>query len=264
MDRRAGTTDIQVFDLTRGGKPSSVTLDPTIDWAPVFSPDRQQIAFASARGGAPHVHVKHLNDSTPARSVVAPSAGVQFISDWYEGAAGSFIVYQDLSPGTGVDLFQVSLSGDHKPVPLVQTAGDDTDGRVSPNGRWLAYVSTEAGRSEVYVRALNGATGRSRISTDGGVAPRWRGDGRELFYIATGSTLPFGATVPDGRLMAVEVDGAGERFTAGIPKLLFPVNARGSQYHPTREGQRFLVNTGNGASALPLTVMVNWPGALTR
>ncbi len=75
MDRRAGTTDIEVFDLARGGKPSSVTLDPTIDWTPVFSPDRQQIAFASARGGAPHVHVKRLNDSSPAESVVSPSAG---------------------------------------------------------------------------------------------------------------------------------------------------------------------------------------------
>ena len=104
---------------------------------------------------------------------------------------------------------EVPLSGDHKPVPLVRTVGDDTDGRVSPNGRWLAYVSTESGRSEVYVRTLIGGTGRSRISTDGGV-PRWRGDGRELFYIATESTVQFGATtVPDGRLMAVDVNGGG-------------------------------------------------------
>ena len=264
MDRRAGTTDIQVFDLARGGKPSSVTLDPTVDWAPVFSPDGEQLAFASARRGAPHVHVKRLNDSSPAESLVSPSATVQFVSDWYEGAGGPFIIFQDVSPGTGLDLVQVPLSGDHKPVPLVRTVGDDTDGRVSPNGRWLAYVSTETGRSEVYVRALTGGTGRSRISTDGGVSPRWRRDGRELFYIATASTLPFGATVPDGRLMAVEVSGAVERFTAGIPKLLFPVSAKGSQYHPSRDGQRFLINTGSGASALPITVTVNWPSALTR
>ena len=104
MDRRAGTTDIQVFDLVRGGKPSSVTLDPTIDWTPVFSPDGQQLAFASARRGAPHVHVKRLNDSSPAEQLVAPSAAVQFISDWYQGAGGSFIIFQDVSPGTGLDL----------------------------------------------------------------------------------------------------------------------------------------------------------------
>ena len=159
---------------------------------------------------------------------------------------------------------QVARSGDLKPMPLVRTVGDDTDGRVSPDGRWLAYVSTETGRSEVYVRALTGGNDRWPISTDGGVSPRWRHDGRELFYIATASTLPFGATVTDGRLMAVEVSGAGERFVAGIPKLLFPVSAKISQYHPTRDGQRFLINTGSGASALPITVTVNWPSALTR
>ena len=99
MDRRAGTTDIQVFDLARGGKPSSVTLDPTIDWSPVFSPDRQQLAFASARRGPPHVHVKRLNDSSPAEQLVGPSAAVQFVTDWYDGAGGSFIIFQDVHPG---------------------------------------------------------------------------------------------------------------------------------------------------------------------
>ena len=222
MDRRAGTTDIQLFDLARGGKPSSVTLDPIIEWTPVFSPDRQQLAFASARGGPPHVHVKRLNDSSPAQQLVAPSGVVQFVTDWYDGPGGSFIIFQDASPGTRLDLVQVALSGDRKPVPLVRTVGDDTDGRVSPNRRWLAYVSTETGRSEVHVRALTGGGDRWQISTDGGMSPRWRSDGRELFYIATASTLPFGATVPDGRLMAVEVTDAAGRFTPGIPKLLFP------------------------------------------
>ena len=264
MDRRAGTTDIQLFDLVRGGKPSSVTLDPTIDWTPVFSPDGQQFAFASARRGPPHVHVKRLNDSSPAQQLVGPSGAVQFVTDWYDGAGGSFIVFQNVAPGTGLDLVQVARAGDLKPVPLVRTVGDDSDGRVSPNGRWLAYVSTETGRSEVYVRALTGGNDRWPISTDGGVSPRWRRNGGELFYIATASTLPMGATVPDGRLMTVEVSDKVERFTAGIPKLLFPVSAKFNQYHPTRDGERFLINTGSGASALPITVTVNWPSALAR
>jgi eukaryotic-like serine/threonine-protein kinase len=209
------------------------------------------------------VHVKRLNDSSPAELLVPPSVGVQFVSDWYERAGGSFIIFQDVSPGTGLDLFQVALSGDSRPVPLVRTAGDDTDGRVSPNGRWLAYVSTESGRSEVYVRALTGGD-RWPISTDGGVSPRWRRDGRELFYLATAATVPGAATLPDGRLMAVEVTGAAERFTAGLPKLLFPVSPKGSHYHPSRHGQRFLINTPTGMSALPITVTVNWPSAVTR
>ena len=222
MDRRAGTTNIQVFDLVRGGKPSSVTLDPTIDLTPVFSPDRQQLAFASARGGAPQVHAKRLNDSSPAEPIVAPSSAGQFISDWYQGAGGSFIIFQDVSPGTGLDVMQVALSGDRKPMPLVRTAGDDTDGRISPDGRWLAYVSTETGRSQVYVRALTGGRNRWPISTDGGVSPRWRHDGRELFYIATVSTVPFGATVTDGRLMAVEVSGGGNASSPAYRNCSFP------------------------------------------
>ena len=142
-----------------------------------------------------------------------------------------------------------------------------SDGRVSPNGRWLAYVSTANGRSEVYVRELTGGNDRYKmISTGGGASPRWRRDGRELFYIATASTVPvpFGANVPDGRLMAVEVKNAAERFPFGIPERLFQLRATDSQYHPARDGRRFLINTGGGVSALPITVTVNWPSALKR
>ncbi len=161
-------------------------------------------------------------------------------------------------------MFRVALSGDHKQVPLVRTVGDDSDGRVSPNGRWLAYVSTESGRSEVYVRETAGGNEHWRISTDGGVSPRWRRDGRELFYIATVSTVPFGAALPDGRLMAVDVNSAAESFRLRIPKLLFDVSARGSHYHPARDGQWFLLTTGGGVSALPITVTVNWRSGLRR
>ncbi len=171
MDRRAGTTDIQVFDLVRGGKPSSVTLDPTIDWTPVFSPDGQQLAFASARRGAPHVHVKRLNDSSPAESArrtVCVNA-VQFVTDWYDGAGGSFIVFQDVSPGTGLDVMQVARSGDRKPMPLVRTVGDDTDGRDL--AEWpVARLCVDRDRAQPGVRA--GADRRERSLAD--LDRRWR------------------------------------------------------------------------------------------
>jgi eukaryotic-like serine/threonine-protein kinase len=264
MDRRAGTTDIQLFDLARGGKPSSVTLDSIVDWTPMFSPDASQLAFSSARRGAPHVHVKGLNDSAPAAQLLPPSSAVQFVTDWFAGPNGPFVVFQELSAATGLDLMQIPASGKGSPVPLVQTRGADTDGRVSPSGRWLAYVSNESGRSEVYVRPLEGGSRSWRVSTAGGVSPRWRRDGRELFYIATASTMIFGATVSDGRLMAVEVTEPVGVFSAGIPKLLFPVQARGSQYEVTRDGQRFLINTGVGPTALPITVTLNWSRGLAR
>src|SRR5437762_1356276 len=266
MDRRAGTTDIQIFDLARGGGASSVTRDATIDWTPVFSPDGLQLAFASARAGAPHVHVKRLDDSGPGEQLVLPSASgsVQFVTDWVDSPNGSFIIYSDAFQKTGTDLMRLPLSGSRRPFPIVQTSGDDTDGRVSPDGKWLAYVSTESGRSEVYVRSVDGTGGRWPVSTGGGVSPRWRRDGRELFYLTAVSALPFGETGTDGRLMAVDVTATTGRLQAGIPKPLFSVRARGSQYDVAADGQRFLVNTGGGPGALPITVSLNWMQALRR
>jgi Tol biopolymer transport system component len=260
FDRRAGTADIALFDLLRGAKPSYVTVDPIADWTPVFSPDGTQLAFASARAGAPHVHVKDLHSSTDATPIVPPSAAVQFVSDWSRDPEGPFIVYQDATPTTRIDLMRVALTGDRTPRPLVDTLFDDTDGVVSTDGKWLAYVSTESGRNEVYVRPIGTGTDRLPVSTAGGLTPRWRRDGRELYYLATASTMVFGATVPDGRLMAVTISPDGR---PSVPTPLFSVRAVGSQFD-TRDGQRFLVNVENRVASLPITVDLNWTTRLRR
>ena len=260
LDRRAGTTDIALFDLQRGAKPSFVTMDPMADWTPVFSPDGKQLAFASARAGAPHVHVKDLNSSNDAKPILPPTGAVQFVSDWSNGPEGNFIIYQDAKPTTRTDLMRVAVSGDRTPQRLVDTPFDDTDGVVSANGKWLAYVSTDSGRNEVYVRAFGAGSDRLPVSTAGGLSPRWRRDSQELYYLATASTMLFGATVPDGRLMAVTISPDGR---PGVPKPLFGVRARGSQ-DDTKDGQRFLVNVDTRASAVPLTVDLNWTTRLPR
>lgn len=173
MDRHAGTTDIRVFDLARGGQPSAVTSDPTIDWTPVFSPDGEQVAFASARSGPPHVYAKRITDPGTGTQVVGPSSSVQFVTDWVVTPEGEIIVYQDNTPGTGEDVMAVAVTGTRKPQPLVQTRADDMDGRVTADGQWLAYASNESGRSEVYLRRLRGpATDgrcpRAAVSAPGG------------------------------------------------------------------------------------------------
>jgi eukaryotic-like serine/threonine-protein kinase len=263
MDRHAGTTDIRVFDLARGGQPSAVTSDPTIDWTPVLSPDGEQVAFASARRGPPHVHVKRITDPGRGAEVVGPSNDVQFVTDWVDGPEGEIIVYRDNTPGTGEDVMAVPVTGTRKPQPLVQTRGDDMDGRVTADGQWLAYASNESGRSEVYVRRLHGSSDRWQVSSGGGVSPRWRPDGKELFYLATVSAMPFGASVVDGRLMSVSLATSGG-FRAGVPSALFTIRARGGQYEPSADGQRFLVNAGSGSAALPITVAMNWVRGSTR
>jgi dipeptidyl aminopeptidase/acylaminoacyl peptidase len=147
------------------------------------------------------------------------------------------------------------LQGERKPRAWLRTRFDEGDARVSPGGRWVAYVSTESGRREVYVRPFDGGGEAIQISTAGGITPRWRRDGRELYYLA-----------PEGNMMAVSVqDGAGLRV--GTPAHLFHVElARDDfgQYDVSADGQRFLVNTGAGSQAPAVTVDVNWTAALGK
>jgi len=125
---------------------------------------------------------------------------------------GRWIVYVVVDPKTGLDLWVLPLSGERKPIALVHTTFVETKGQVSADGKWLVYTSNETGRNEIYVKPFPTGDGRWQISTGGGVYPRWRPDGRELFY-TTGAT--------GGKIMAVEVSSSGSTFEAGSPKELF-------------------------------------------
>ena len=240
-----------------------MTSDQTVDWAPVLSPEGDQVAFASARRGAPHVHTKRITDPGRGEELVGPSGPVQFVTDWASTPEGQLIVYQDFTPVTGQDVMAITVDGTHKRRALVQTPADDMDGRVSADGRWLAYTSNESGRTEVYIQPLGGSGDRWQVSAGGGVSPRWRRDGKELYYLSAVSTLPFGSSVVDGRLMAVSIE-TDRGIRRGVPTPLFPVRARGGQYQPSIDGTRFLINAGSGTAALPITVWTNWIEALAR
>ena len=148
-----------------------------------------------------------------------------------------------------------------KPVPFVRTEFDEDQGRFSPNGRWIAYVSNQSGAYDVYVRAFTtdfsggsaGAGGSVLVSRGGGTEPRWRGDGNELFYLA-----------PDGKMMAVEVK-AGQEFGAGTPHPLFETPSGTIMGDVSADGKRFLLVTPVGSSAsAPFTVVLNWTAGLKK
>ena len=151
--------------------------------------------------------------------------------------------------------------GDRTPVPWLRTEFQEGYARLSPDGRWLAYVSDESGTYEVYVRAFPSGEAKRQISTHGGLEPAWSGNGRELFYLA-----------PDRSLMSVVVRG-GPTFDAGPPARLFetrmsavfnPTYTR-NQYVVSADAQRFLINqTSPAALPSPITVVVNWQAALKR
>ena len=154
-------------------------------------------------------------------------------------------------------LIAVDAARHRKPFPFLQTPANELRGRFSPDGRWIAYVSNESGRNDVYVAPFSGRGSKWQISAAGGNFPRWRRDGKEIFYLA-----------PDNTLMSVGVNGAGSAFETGTVRPLFQarvsIQARW-MYDVSPDGQRFLVNAlAQETTSVPLTLLVNWASLLTQ
>jgi Tol biopolymer transport system component len=159
-----------------------------------------------------------------------------------------------------MDLWLLSLAGDSKTAPLAQTEFEEGHARFSPDSRWVAYASNESGRYEIYVQSVianaSGQRGKWRVSNSGGMEPKWRHDGKELFYMA-----------PDRTLMAVEVNST-KAFEAGIPKALFRSCGYSFAYpfsntYDTAANGRFLINClVEETASSPVTVVVNWTAGL--
>jgi hypothetical protein len=160
-----------------------------------------------------------------------------------------------------MDLWALPLEGTRKPFPVVQSRFNEDEGQFSPDGRWIAYRSNESGRDEVYVQAFPGPAGKRQMSTVGGSQPRWRRNGKELFYVAA-----------DTRLMSVPValTPEGQTPSVGVPAPLFRTRLVGvdqpkAQYAVAADGQRFLMNViADEATISPITIVQNWTAALRK
>jgi Tol biopolymer transport system component len=251
LDTQTGTTDIWLFDLSRG-IPSRFTTDPASDWSPLWSPDGSRIVFISSREGVPNLYQK-VASGVGNEEVLLKSSEAKGPYDW--SSDGQFIVYGILNPKTKWDLWVLPMTGDRQAFPFLQTEFNEQQAQFSPDGKWIVYTSDESGAPEVYAQTFPASGGRWRVSTGGGIQPRWRRDGRELFYIAT-----------DRKLMAVDVK-LRATFEAGVPKTLFGTRVltllSERHYAVTGDGQRFLINsTIEENSASPISVVVNWTADL--
>jgi eukaryotic-like serine/threonine-protein kinase len=171
---------------------------------------------------------------------------------------GRFIVYDDHT-AQKQDLWILPMTGNRKPVPFLVTPADETSANFSPDTKWIVYSSDESGRREVYVQGFvtnpvpAAGVGKWKISTTGGDKPRWRRDGKELYYLAL-----------DGRLMAVPVRSTATTFEPGVAVPLFQTRSRGYSPYDVAADGRFLINTVDAAVSVPITVVLNWTSGLKK
>jgi len=253
-DRGSGNRDIWVVELG-SGVVARVTSHPANDWFPVWSPDGRELMFASDRDEIPSFYRTGVNTAGNEELVYRLDAtlGIRdaFPTDW--SADGRRVVFHSFPQTPDNDgLWVLPLVDDRRPVALVQGPFTDWIGSFSPDGLWLAYVSDESGSDEIYVRAVE-TPARFRVSTGGGSQPRWRRDGRELFFVG-----------PDNRLMAAAV-APGPEFAHSPPQPLFlgcgsrPV-AWEYHYDVSPDGGRSLWSCPGAADAA--TVAIDWGAKL--
>ncbi len=242
VDHASRSTDIWILDVARGVG-SRQTFDPALEEYPVWSPDGSNLIFGSNRDGVGDVYRRNLTNGG-SDELLWKSGLWKYPQDC--SPDGRYVVCEVRDPKTRTDIWLLPLTGERKPVPLLVTPFSEGSARFSADGKWLAYVSDETGKDEVFVQPFPPTGAKWQISVAGGNAPRWRGDGKEFFY-----------TGLDFVRKAVEIK-TSPGFEAGVPKDLFKTpNAWGSDVTP--DGQRFLVNMPAADSPpSPTTVVLNW------
>jgi len=242
-----GNWDICLLDMQ--GAFSKVTSALTLDFNPVWSPDGRQIFYQSNNS---NIYSQSLTEGTPEQAVLRERTMI-YPSD--VSPDGTVLLYTRAT-GPSIDLWYVSLGADRTPHPFVQTAFQERDGQFSPDGKWVAYQSNEAGHYEIYLQPFPGAGNRIQVSAGGGQQVRWARNGSELFYIAA-----------EQRLTSVRVTSGGNgQLVLGTPVPLFRTEFDSSfmtrqQYVVSPDGQRFLMNAATDAVDPPsITVILNWKG----
>jgi serine/threonine protein kinase/Tol biopolymer transport system component len=254
LDGSAGTYDIWLRDLA-GGSESRLTFDPANEMFPVWSPDGSRILYSSDRNGKYGLYQQAATGGGNPH-LLYETTGVTLATDWPDDHT---ILFFNTALKTGNDLWILRLTGlrpvpPEDAVPVLRTAVSESQGKLSPDGRWLAYESSETSSPNIYVQTFPGKESKWQVSSEGGTRPVWRRDGKELFYIGT-----------DNKMMAVEVR-SGPGFEHSIPKALFDVKtARTARYDVTRDGQRFLMlGPGEPEANAPMTVVLNWRTGLKK
>jgi eukaryotic-like serine/threonine-protein kinase len=254
-----GEQDLWLLDEERGVT-TRFTADRTVSTQPVWSPDGRTVLYTHLGSG--DLLRKAANGSGDAQ-VVAQRANGSLPFDWSRN--GRWVLARETRPDTKYDLWKLPVTAEGTmqegalPTPYLRTRFNEWMPRFSPepSPRWVAYVSDESGRPEIYVDAFPEPGNKRRISTTGGQFPQWGAGGRELFYVS-----------PENVLMAVSLKLGSDTVEPSTPRELFKLplrsSAAGATYEPSRDGARFLVLTNPEGAKQSLHVIVNWPALLKK
>jgi Tol biopolymer transport system component len=256
----AGKQELWIQDIDSGNRTRLVSDSLNIiAHSPVWSPDGTRLAYAAIRNGNRVIFIKSVNQisAEQERWDASTNSFAFYIAatDWTPDGKWLVLTERPMSIGQRVSL--LSVQGKEGTVPLLEVKDAAVNsGEVSPDGRWMAYASDESGKLEIYVTSFPKPAGKLQVSTAGGVTPRWRRDGKELYYVA-----------PDKNLMVAELkESAGSlevvstRPLFEVPQVLYLTAAGVSQYDVTRDGNLFAVDSVNSeSSSTPLSLVLNWP-----
>jgi Tol biopolymer transport system component len=256
IENAQGSYDIWVADLERKTR-TRITFESKGDNRPVWWPDGKAVVFAGSWVGVPHIARKAADGSGETEKLLE-TPGVREVP-FSVSADGRYVAYNRADPKstTRIDVWALPLFGDRKPFPLAATEFNEVVPMISPDGKWVAYMSDESGSFEVYIRPFPSGAGKWQVSSGGGELPHWRRDSKELIY----STL-------DQQMMAVEVREEGASVALGVPHTLFKYNAVSGPEGPyavSGDDQKFIINRlGTEGSPAPLTLVTNWTADLKK
>jgi len=247
---RSGDNDIWVIELARG-LARRITDGPPADAHPTWDPDGQHVIFNTSRFPGHGTQGRASITGGPAEPLFANGDVRGVVLSWTRDR--KYALLRRENPKTNADLIAIATS-DLREVVVSQSPYDDLEGQFSPDGKWVAFVSSDSGRPEVFVQSFPEGRGRTQISTGGGTQVRWSADGKEIFYLA-----------PDGKLMAASVALGGATPDVKLPVALFQAylatgtNVVGNkpQYAVSRDG-RFLLNAAVESPSAPIVVAFNW------
>ncbi len=253
-----GDDDVWSVDLERGTGARSGTVVEE-EQNPVWSPDGSRFVFGWDRNGPYDLAIRQFDGSRP-DELVARSDYDKVAGDWSRD--GRFIVYQSYAPNEkepGIKLLTIGSSAPASTIPGTAAA---IGPQISPDGRWMLFMSAESGRREIYVQRFPDGAAREQVSVQGGGAPRWGPDGNELFFVSL-----------DGKLMSASFDAAGTVPRISLPQPLFPVSrvqleegypgSQAENWDVAPDGKRFLMLLPvSEKDATSLTVVLNWAAGL--